>query len=179
MAGLPSKLSTSLLLAAGFGVLLAWFMVPMVFREKTPVLSDFLDGLHQRSRELEPNGRLPVTLPRLNAGESIVFAMGPSVTTLRPDIDLSKSAVSTVRGDLAADGANLTFVYLVVKGEIRSRIPVSRCNLSIAGREALVLTPAQRTAVLECGPVSAWAPGECRDFAGLWNERCAPRLVPR
>jgi hypothetical protein len=54
---------------------------------------------------------------------------------------------------------------------------VSRCNLAIAGGEALVLTPAHRTAVLECGPVSAWAPGECRDFNGLWNERCAPRLV--
>jgi len=177
LAGLPSKPATFLLLAIGFAALLAWFVVPLLIREKTPVLSDFLDGLHQRSRELEPAGRRPVTLPRLHAGESIVFTMGPSATTLRPDLDLSKSALSTMRADLSADGADLTFIYLVVKGEVRSRIPVSRCNLSIAGREPLVITSAQRTAVLECGPVSAWSPGECRDFAGLWNERCAPRLV--
>jgi hypothetical protein len=174
---LPSKLATLLLLAIGFGALLAWVAAPVVFRDKSPVLADFLDRLQQRSRELEPDGRLPVPLPTLRAGESMVLAMGPSATRLRPDIDLSKSALGTVRDDLAVDGAELTFLYLVVKGEVRSRERVSRCNLSIAGSEALVITAANRTATLECGPVSAWAPGECRDFAGLWNERCAPRLV--
>jgi hypothetical protein len=165
-------------LAIGFGALLAWIALPAVFRaDESPVLSDFLEGLHQQSRELDPGGRLPVALPPLRAGEAIVLAMGPAATRLPPDIDLSKSALSTVSDDLAADGADLTFVYLVVKGDVRSRIPVSRCNLSIAGGGALVLTTANRTAVLECGPVSAWAPGECRDFNGLWNERCAPRLV--
>jgi hypothetical protein len=176
---LPSKLPTLLLLAIGFGALLAWVAAPVVFRDKNPVLTDFLDGLQQRSRELEPDGRLPVPLPTLRAGESIVLAMGPSATRLRPDIDLSKNALSTVRDDLAADGAELIFLYLVVNGEVRSRERVSRCNLSIAGSEALVITPANRTATLECGSVSAWAPGECRDFAGLWNERCAPRLMLR
>lgn len=174
---MPSKLVTLLLLAVGFGALLAWIAAPLVFRDKSPVLADFLDALHERSRELEPDGRLPAPLPTLRAGESIVLAMGPSITRLRPDIDLSKSALATVHDDLATDGEPLTFVYLVVKGEVKSRERVSRCNLAIAGHEALVITAVNRAAVLECGPVSAWAPGECRDFAGLWNERCAPRLV--
>jgi len=174
---LPGKLATLLLLMVGFGALAAWVAAPMVFRDKPSALAGFLDALHQRSRELEPGGRLPVTLPRLRAGESILLAMGPSATKLRPGIDLSKEALATVRTDLAADGVDLTFVYWISKGDVTNREPVSRCNLSIAGTDALVLTSAQRTAVLECGPVSAWAPGECRDFNGLWNERCAPRLV--
>src|SRR3954453_14579720 len=102
----------------GFGALLAWPPAPLVFREKPSALAGFLDELHQRSRELAPDGRLPLALPRLRAGESNVLAMGPSATTLRPDIDLSQAAMATVRGDLATDGADLTFVYLVSKGEI-------------------------------------------------------------
>ena len=176
---MPGKLATFVLLMVGFGALLAWVAAPMVFRDKPPALAVFLDDLHQRSRELEPDGRLPVTLPRLRAGESIMLAMGPSATKLRPDIDLSKDAFASVRDDLAVDGADLTFVYWVSKGDITSRIPVSRCNLASVGNAPLVLTSATRTAVLECGPVSAWAPGECRDFNGLWNERCAPRLVAK
>ena len=174
---MPGKLATLLLLVVGFGALLAWVAAPLVFRDNPPALAGFLDELQQRSRELEPDGRLTVTLPRLRAGESIVLAMGPSATKLRPDVDLSKNAFATLHDDLAVDGADLTFVYWVSNGEITSRIPVSRCNLAIVGSAALVLTSANRTAVLECGPVSAWAPGECRDFNGLWNERCAPRLV--
>jgi hypothetical protein len=174
---LPGRLATFLLLVLGFGALLAWIVAPMVLRDQTGVLSGFLDGLQQRSRDLAPDSRVAVALPRLHAGETIMLAMGPSATTLRPDLGLSKRAFSTVRDDLAADGAELTFVYLVVNGEVTGRERISRCNLSIAGREALVLSAATRTAFLECGPASAWAPGECRDFAGLWNERCRPRLV--
>jgi hypothetical protein len=177
---LPGKLATLLLLIVGIvglGALLAWVASPTMFRDKPSALAGFLDELHQRSRELEPDGKVPVRLPRLRPGESILLAMGPSATKLRPDIDLSKEALAAVRADLAATGADLTFVYWVSKGDVTSRERVSRCNLSIVGSDPLVLTAARRTALLECGPVSAWAPGECRDFNGLWNERCAPRLV--
>ena len=96
--------------------------------------------------------------------------MAPSATRLRPDIDLSKTALATVRGYLDTDGADLTFVYLVSTGEVDGpRAGVALQPLDRPGGEALVLTSAHRTAVLECGPVSAWAPGECRDFNGLWN----------
>ena len=180
MAGLPSKLATSLLLAVGFGALLAWFVVPMVFRDKTPILSDFLDVLHQRSRELEPDARLPVPLPPLHAGEQVIVAMGPRLTTLARDVDLSSRARSAIDRDLSAEGPDLTFVYLVDKGELRGRLQVSRCNLTIAGTDALVVTSSSsRLAFIECGPLAVSThPEQCRtDFVGLWNERCAARLV--
>jgi hypothetical protein len=173
----PGKLAASLLLIVAFAALLAWFTMPMVFRDKTPVLSDFLEALHKQTRELTPDGRQPVALPALAAGESIVMAMGPGASTLGRDTDLSKQAFSDIGRDLAVDGPDLTFLYLVNKGEIRARLQVSRCNLALTGGHAVVLTPgSRRTATIECVPASS-QPRECRDdIMGLWNERCAARL---
>ena len=178
MAQPPGKLSASLLLIVAFAALLAWFTMPMVFRDKTPVLSDFLEVLHQRARELTPDGRQSVPLPALAAGDSIVLAMGPAVSSLGSDIDLSKQAFSAISRELAVDGPDLTFLYLVNKGEVRARIQVSRCNLALSGSSAVVLTPgSRRTATIDCVPASS-QPRECRDdVMGLWNERCAARLV--
>ena len=181
MGKLPSKLATLLLLAVGFAGLLAWIAMPTVFPDKTPILSDLLGILHDRSKHLAPDGKLPVGLPPLDAGEQVIVAMGPRVTTLGKDLDLSARARATIAGDLSADGPELTFLYLIGKGEVRARIPVSSCNLTIAGREPFVLTSSSdRIAFIECGPVAdPTNPGECRDFHGLWNERCAARLVAR
>lgn len=177
MAGAPSKLVAVLLLAIGFGGLLAWFVVPLLSRDKLPILTDFLDGLHESARRLEPEGRVSVTLPPLRAGEQIVLAMGPNATTLGRDLDLSARAHSAIGSDLAIDGPPITFFYLVSRGEVRHRIPVSRCNLGIIGGDVLVITPtSHRSASLECGRIST-RPGECREIMGLWNERCAAQLV--
>jgi len=173
----PGKLAALLLLTVAFGGLAAWFVLPMVMRDKPSVLADFLDVLQQNARRLEPEARIPVPLPPLVAGESIVLAMGPGVTTLDKDIDLSPRARSAIDRDLSAHGPAITFFYLVHKGEVRRREAVSRCNLAIPGKAAVVITPAtSRIAYFDCGPVGT-KPGECRDFHGLWNERCAARLV--
>jgi len=178
LAQAPGKLAALLLLVAAFGGLAAWFVLPMVTRDKPSILTDFLEILQQSAKRLEPEGRVPVPLPPLLAGELIVLAMGPSVTTLGNDIDLSPRARSTIDRDLSADGPPITFSYFVYKGEVRRREPVSRCNLAIPGNRAVVITPASnRTAYFECSPIGI-RPGECRDFHGLWNERCAARLVP-
>ena len=178
MAQAPGKLAALLLLAVAFGGLAAWFVVPMVMRDKPSILTDFLDILQQSARRLEPEGRVPVALPPLRAGELVVLAMGPNLTTLGKDIDLSSRARAAIARDLAANGPPLTFLYLIEKGEVRRREPVSRCNLTFAGTNAFVLaSPSIRIATFECGPIGT-KPGECRDFHGLWNERCAARLVP-
>jgi hypothetical protein len=174
----PGKLAASLLLIVAFAGLLAWFTAPMLFRDRTPVLSDFLEQLHQQARELTPDGRQPVSLPALAAGQSIVMAMGPDTSTLSSDADLSKQAFSAISRDLSADGPDLTFLYLINKGEVRARIQVSRCNLALTGESAVVLMPtSRRNGTIECVPADA-QPRDCRDdIMGLWNERCAARLV--
>ena len=178
MARLPGKLATALLLAIALAGSLVWIAAPVIFPEKTPVLTDFLDILHERSKQLAPDARLPVPIPPLRAGETVIVAMGPRVTVLGKDLDLSKGARSVIERTLSTDGPELTFLYLVDKGEVRGRAPVSRCNLTLAGREPFVVTPSStRIAFIECGPIGT-SPGECRDIVGLWNERCAARLVP-
>lgn len=179
MGRLPGKFVTLLLLVAGFGGLFAWIAAPMMFRDRTPVLSDFLGILHDRSKELDPDVRLAVPVPPLYAGEQIILAMGPRLTVLGKDVDLSSRARTTIERDLAADRPGLTFVYLVSKGEVRGRIEVSRCNLTLAGREPFIVTPASKPiAHIECLPVSGpERPEQCHNIIGLWNERCAARLV--
>jgi hypothetical protein len=168
---------------AGLGGAAAWIAAPKLFPDQPSILTDFLGILYEQSRQLEPGGRRPVPLPPLDAGESLIVAMGPYVTQLGKDIDLSERARETiVRHDIGAEGAALTFLYLVNKGEIRHRERVSRCNLTIAGYDALVITSSSdRIAYIECGPVVVPSrPDECRNMmVGLWNERCAARLVPR
>ena len=177
MAQAPGKLATLLLLVVAFGGLAAWLVVPFVMRDKPSILTDFLDILQQSARRLEPEGRVPVALPPLKAGELVVLAMGPNVTTLGKDIDLSTKARTTIARDLAAHRPPLTFLYLIEKGEVRRQEAVSRCNLTLAGSEAFVIAPtSSRIAYFECGPIGT-KPGECRDFHGLWNERCTARLV--
>jgi hypothetical protein len=179
VTGAPGKLAAVLLLAIGFGGLLAWFVMPMLSRDQPSTLSRFLDTLHESARRLEPDGRVAVPLPTLRAGEQIVLAMGANATALAKDVDVSQRARAAIESDLAIDGPPITFFYLVFKGEVRERIPVSRCNLEIADGDARVVTPASKQAAsLECAPVGV-EPGECRDIIGLWNERCASRLVLR
>jgi hypothetical protein len=176
---LPGKFVTILLLVAGFGGLFAWLATPLIFRDKTPILSDFLFLLEERSKDLDPGVRLPVPVPPLNDGEQVVLAMGPGATTLGKDVDLSSRARTAIERDLSADRPDLTFVYLVSKGEIRGRIEVSRCNLMIAGTAPFIVTKASRpSAAIECVPVTGpERPEQCRNIIGLWNERCAARLV--
>jgi hypothetical protein len=173
MARSPGKPATLLFLLIGFGGLLGWIGAPMIWPDKTPVLSDFLGALRERSRELDPGGKRSVPLPALRGGEQVILAMGPYITTLGKDVAVSQSARSTINDDTGAEGAALTFVYLISRGEVRGRERVSRCNLTIAGNDALVIAPLpMRAAFIECGPVMIPSrPGECRDFVGLWNER--------
>jgi hypothetical protein len=49
----------------------------MVWPDKTPILSDFLGLLKERSRQLALDGRLPVPMPPLYDGEQVVIAVGP------------------------------------------------------------------------------------------------------
>jgi len=143
----------------------------------TPILTEFVERLHDRSRELMSSTPLSIYLPALAEDEMVVVAMNLYATWLN-DSRLSTRAHEIINDDAIDEGAGKTFLYHVNKGEIRGRLSVSQCNLAIKPGVPLIITPSNKAIALECGPVVIPSrPDECRRVAGLWNAACTARLV--
>ena len=158
------------------GVLFVLFLPPP---GPTPILTEIAAKLHDRSRELAPGALLSIRLPTPAGGEMVLLAMD-LYATMPPykDPRFSRSAESIISRDTTGEGAGLTFLYHVRKGEIRGRLSVSRCNLTIKPGDPLIITPSSGDMVLDCGPLGIPYRADCgKDTPGLWNEHCVARLV--